>query len=141
MLLQSLPMSGEIFYPFTQCSKRYNFYSGQFKTSQKSALLLLDGKEKRERFLYLMRVCNKCNVLKARFEVLLYFIAFVCRMFFRLSIQYIFCCVVSSGLPVCVGGFCGCCGVKVVLRSRMLPREEREVLGKSSVPQATQPTS
>lgn len=33
------------------------------------------------------------------------------------------------------------CGVKVMLRSRMLRREETEVLGKSSALQAIRPTS
>lgn len=59
-------------------------------------------------------------------------------------------CVFSTGLSpldyicaVCVGSLaktCSC-GVRVMLRSWMLWTEETEVLGKSSTPQAMQPTS
>lgn len=70
-------------------------------------------------------------------ECFFFFNSILC---FCMILQYISCSVPSSRLPprsVC-GWFCG---VKVMLWSWMLRREETEVLGKSSALQAMRPTS
>lgn len=93
-------------------------------------------KKERERLpFFSFGVCllyNKCYSLKAT----LHFIElFLQRYLLKSSSEQ---CVWGRG--VVLEKTCSC-GVKVMLRSRTLRREETEVLGKSSTPQATRPTS
>lgn len=95
-------------------------------------------KERLRALFFSLRVCLlccKCYTLKAMLNFYsfcvqnVFLVYLVMHYFVLVSLQCIFCCVISSGLPPCsvCGWFCSRCGVKVMFRSWTLPRGDRGV--------------